>query len=98
SGGLVVRVNDAATFDTSFAWSASECGTFKRGRIICRSAADPSTQAKFRPLASAPGVFKYKLRLSHLSIAGDVVGPVSVTVTGDGAIDRVGAAGVCRRI
>lgn len=96
--GLTVRFSDAAGFDVSFAWSASECGVYKRGRIICRSVADPSTQAKFRPLASAPGVFKYKLRLAHLSLSGDVVEPVSVTVTGDGAIDRVGAAGVCRRI
>ena len=96
--GITVRVNDATSFTTSFAWSAAECTVQKRGRILCRSTADPSTQAKFRPLASAPGTFKYKIRLAHLSLSGDVVEPMSVTVTSDGAIDRVGAAGVCRTI
>ena len=98
TAGVTVHVNDTLGFAASFAWSASECGTFTRGRIICRSATDPSTQAKFRPLPSAPGVFKYKLRIGHLSLSGALTEPVSVTVTGDGAIDRVGAAGVCRRI
>jgi hypothetical protein len=96
--GIAVRVNDGASFATSFAWSASECTAQKRGRLLCRSAADPSTQLKLRPLASAPGVYKYKLRIAHLGISGDIVQPVGVTVTSDGAIDRVGAAAVCRQI
>jgi hypothetical protein len=96
--GIAVRVNDGASFATSFTWSASECTAQKRGRLLCRSAADPSTQLKLRPLASAPGVYKYKLRIAHLSVSADIVQPVGVTVTSDGAIDRVGAAAVCRTI
>jgi hypothetical protein len=98
SAGIAARIVDALGLDASFAWSTSECGTFSRGRIICRSVADPASQAKFRPLASAPGVYKFKLRLAHLDGAGDVGAPLGVTVTTDGAIDRVGAANVCRTI
>jgi hypothetical protein len=98
TGGITAHIKDADALDVTVVWSASECGTFRRGRIVCRSTSDPATQAKFRPLPSAPGIFKYKLRLAHLSAAGPIVLPLSVTVTGDGAIDRVGAAGACRDI
>ena len=98
SAGVTAHVIDVSGVDVSVSWSASECGTFRRGRIVCRSTNDPATQAKFIPLASAPGIFKYKLRLAHLGASGPVTAPLTVTVTHDGAVDRVGAAGFCRDI
>jgi hypothetical protein len=98
AAGIAVSISDAGGVVATFAWSASECGTLSKGRIVCRSTSDPASQAKFRPLKSAPGVFKYKVRIAHVSGLGSVTDPLSVTVTDEGAIDRVGAAGACRAI
>jgi hypothetical protein len=98
TAGVTVRVTDATGVDVSVEWGASECGTFRHGRIVCRSASDPASQAKFLPLMAHPGIYKYKLRLAHLDTAGPVTAPLTVTVTHDGAVDRVGAAGLCREV
>src|SRR6185436_1616006 len=92
AAGIVAHVTDAAGLDSSFTWSASECGTYRRGRIVCRSISDPASQAKFRPLAKTPGVIKFSLRIAHLSTSGHITPPLGVTITDDAAIDRVGSA------
>jgi hypothetical protein len=98
ASGLAVRVTDAVGVDVRVEWAASECGTFRRGRIVCRSASDPASHGKFLPLATSPGVLKYKLRLAHVGAVGPVTPPLTVTLTHDAGVDRVGAAGVCRTI
>jgi hypothetical protein len=93
--GISVHLQDALSMDEVFAWQASECVRSRRGRVVCRDASDRSTQAKFRPLASAPGQYKFSLRLAHLPMQGPFAAPLTVTVTND-VIDRVGVAGGCR--
>ena len=98
AAGVTVRVTDATNLDVTVEWNASECGTFRHGRIVCRSTNDPASQAKFLPLVRHPGVVKYKLRLAHLDVSGPVTAPITVRVTHDGTVDRVGAAGICRDV
>jgi len=98
AAGIVAHVTDAAGLDASFTWSTSECGTYRRGRIVCRSISDPASQAKFRPLVKTPGLIKFSLRIAHLGTSGHVTAPLGVTVTDDAAIDRVGSASVCRTV
>jgi hypothetical protein len=96
AAGVAVRITDATGVDIRVSWSASECGTFRRGRIVCRSADDPASHAKFSPLAASPGLLKYKLRLAHLGAVGPITPPLTLTLTDDTGVDRVGSAGVCR--
>jgi len=95
SAGLSVRVTDGGSLDTTLAWSASECVTSRTGRIRCRSAADPATQANFRSRRATPGVYKVMVRLAHLPIQGPFAGPVQITVTDDVMMDRVGTMATC---
>ena len=92
AAGLSVHVTDGGSLDTTVAWDASECQVSGKGRILCRRAGDPATQAKFRP---RHGTYKVMVRLAHLPIQGPFAGPVQITVTDDVMMDRVGTMASC---
>jgi len=96
SAGLAVHVTDAGGLDTLVSWAASECKTSHRGVVHCRNAKDPSTRVVVRPVAHMAGHFTVSLRLSHLQITGPFAAPVTVTVTDEVFIDRVGTMSTCR--
>jgi hypothetical protein len=92
SQGLTVHVGDAATLAVDETFDATECRS-GRGGIRCKKASDPSTQAKLRGKA---GSLRLTMRLGQRSIDAAPVAPVTVTLTTDGLIDRVGSAGACK--
>ena len=98
AAGVAIRVTDATGVDVRVSWSAAECGTFRRGRIVCRSADDPASHGRFVPVAASPGILKYKLRLAHLGAVGPVTPPLTLVLTHDAGVDRVGSAGICRNV
>src|SRR6185312_7411117 len=58
SAGVSIHVTDGGTLDTTVVFAAAECATSASGRVRCRRADDPSTQAKFRPRRATPTLFK----------------------------------------
>ena len=94
--GIALHVTDGAGLDTVVAWGADECRVSHRGRIFCRMASDPSTQAKFRPARDGAGSYGFRAQMKHLAIQGPFAAPVTVTVSDDVAIDRVGTLVACR--
>ena len=89
--GLGVHVGDAATLAVDETFDPSECKT-THGGFHCRKSDDPSTQAKFR----GKGAMRFNVRLGKCAIAAVPVAPVTVTLTTDGMIDRVGSMGSCK--
>jgi hypothetical protein len=95
SSGVSVRLTDGMTLDTTVGFDARECRLVGGGRIRCRLSSDPSTQVKLRPVRATPGLYKLNVRLSHLALQGPFAGPVTVTITDAGTMDRVGTMPVC---
>jgi hypothetical protein len=95
AAGVTARVQDGLGMDLVLAWSAPECTTSRRGRIVCRKASDRASQAKFVPLRSTPHVYKMSLRMAHMVMPGPFASPVTLTLTDDAAIDRVGTMLTC---
>jgi hypothetical protein len=98
TGGLGVALADATGPVLDDTFGASECATGHGGRIACKHAGDPSSQAKFRPQAATPGTFRLMLRLGSLAIATMPTPPLTVTLTSDGLVDRVGALARCHTL
>jgi len=94
--GVAVRVTDGLTLDESQAWEAAECRTNRTGRrVLCRATGNPSTQAKLR-VRPGGGDMRFTVRLGHLALAAPFGAPVTVALTSDGTIDRVGTLAACR--
>jgi hypothetical protein len=87
---IAVRVQDAAGLDVSHAFPTC---TSVGGRVRCR---DGNFRVLFRPLSSTQAVFKYQIRFTRLGIDPPFAGPLTVTITHDTALDRVGTIGDCR--
>ena len=90
-----MRVQDSAALDQSHAFvTCSSTG----GRVKCKDTAG-STQFKadFRPLPSTPSVFRFKVRFLRIGIDSPFAGPVTVTLTHNGAVVRVDAISDCRQ-
>jgi hypothetical protein len=98
SAGVTAHVQDPLGMDVTFAWNASECATSPRGKIVCRRAGERASQAKFRPLGSTPHLYKFSLRMAHLAMPGPFASPLTLTLTDDAAIDRVGAMATCHAL
>jgi hypothetical protein len=96
SAGIAAHVTDGLGLDTLVTWGADECKTSARGRVLCRKASDPSTQAKFRRVRGSSSIFVFRVQAKHLAIQGPFAAPVTVTVTDDAAIDRVGTMHACQ--
>jgi hypothetical protein len=92
SQGLAVHVTDAGTLAVDETFDSSECKSGRSG-IRCKKSDDPSTQAKFR---GKPASLGFNVRLGRRSIDAVPVAPVTITLTTDGMIDRVGSAGSCK--
>lgn len=96
ASGLLARVRDGGTSDTTIAWTASDCETGPSGRIRC---ADPAgtAQITLRPLAADPTLVKYQLRVTGAPLVPPFVPGVVVQLTNDAtAIDRLGSAVDCK--
>ena len=96
--GIVVHLTDASSLDVSETFAASECHTSKHGRVRCRRSDDVSTQAKFNPKPAAPGHYRFGVRLGHRTVPGPLGAPVTLTVTDDAFVDRVGAMTACHDV
>jgi hypothetical protein len=90
--GLGVHVTDVATLVVDETFDPNECKSGHAG-VRCKKAADPSTQAKLRGKA---GSLRVNVRLGQRAIDAVPVAPITVTLTTDGMIDRVGSAGSCK--
>ena len=93
AAGVAVHLTDSGTLDVASSWKPAECRTARSGRIQCRGASDPSLQLKVRPLAS--GMWRFVVRLGHLSMQPSFAAPIAVTITDDASIDRFGSMAAC---
>ena len=96
SAGISLRVTDGRALDMTVTWGAADCQVSHPGRIRCRKGADRATQVKFRRYRGRPDLLKMGARLAHLPIVGPFKAPLTVTVTDDGVMDRVGTISSCR--
>jgi hypothetical protein len=87
---IAVRVQDAAGLDVSHGFASC---TSVGGRVRCR---DSNFRVLFKPLSSTQAVFKYQIRFTRLGIHPPFAGPLTVTITHDTALDRVGVISDCR--
>src|SRR5262249_31636767 len=94
--GIALHVTGGAGMEQVVAWSGDRGRASRGGRILCRSASDPSTQAKFRPARKGAGTYGFRAQMKHLAMQGPFAAPVTVTVSDDVAIDRVGTLVSCR--
>ena len=95
TAGIAVRVRDELGHDETHQFAATDCATHPTsGRIQCRSA-DRSAKAKFAPSRKAPGRFAFSIQLKRLALAAPFQGPVELTVTSDGGLERAGSIAGC---
>lgn len=96
ASGLLARVRDAGSSDTTISWTASDCEAGPTGRIRC---SDPTgaAQITLRAAASDPTLFKYQLHVSGAPLAPPFAPGIAVQLTSDAtAIDRLGSATDCK--
>lgn len=91
--GLAVRVQDGLALDRTVTWTVDECRPASRGGVICLS--KPNRKAQ---ISRYPDRWGIKLRLLGFEdLQGPFQPPVTVTITHDGGVDRVGTiAATCK--
>src|SRR5262249_53942985 len=95
SDGLGVHVVDAASLDVTVAFLSSECTASHGGRFRCGRSDHPATQVKFRCLKSSHVAYRYLVRLGHVSLPTSLTAPVTLTLTTNDVVDRVGSSDTC---
>jgi hypothetical protein len=92
--GLAIRVRSGGAVDEERAWTADECRTSKKGRVVCRAAG-----RRVRLVRGEGGEYLFRATLANVAIGPTFDAGVGVVLTHDTGIDRVGslAAGACKR-
>ena len=82
SASITFRVSDSPfVLDKSVTWAPTDCLTFQTGKVQCQSA-DKLARAKFTPLNSSPGVFRFKIQVKGLAnIHAPYAHPFSLILT-----------------
>lgn len=95
--GVYVRVQDAIGLDyaTPPSFASAECTAPSPSGIVKCKSADKKRSATFRPTFPGSPVYLMALNLKKLDLPMALFGPLTVTVTHDGATDRVGVATSC---
>lgn len=97
ASGISAHVEDAATLDQTFAFTAGECvSSPTTGRSKCLSATSPWSATFKRAGKNNPDSIKFTLRFRRRATEPPFLYPVTVTLTHDGATDRVGDVEECR--
>ena len=101
SVGITVRVYDGIFLDETFDWRAEDCETGfgsndgKLRRIICRTP-DRGLKGIFKPLRKNPGVMKFNVKARRRDLSLPFGAPVTVVLTSETVINRVGAIVDCQ--
>lgn len=91
---ITLRVEDSLNLAQTRTWPPLPCLVNSSGRVKCTSP-DGLSKAQFRPFPKQPSVFRFRAKFKKLALNGPFAGPVTVTLTYNGAIDRVGTISDC---
>jgi len=102
--GLVVRIEDGASFTQVLVWASEECRGSGSPRSGCRHRERPSSRIVYRPLArqvDGSVLYHFVLRADGLGIEDPPQAPLQVTMTSQPArrvsgFDRAGLVTECR--
>jgi len=92
SGGLALYVQDGLGLDATYGFGVAECGMVGLGRWYCQSL-DRHFKAKLRARGSSS--YRFTIAFTKIALTGPFAGPVSVTMSQDHDIDRVGTIATC---
>jgi hypothetical protein len=65
------------------------------GRWLCLGD-DHHSKATLKAVKATPTTYRFAISFKRLALGGPFMGPVTVTVSGDHAIDRVGTIANCK--
>lgn len=92
TAGVTARVADALGLSQMASWAPTACLTSSSGKTKCTSP-DKTAKLDVKPIGSAPGAYKFTLKLTRLAIDAPFAAPLGVTLA-QGALgtgrDRVG--------
>jgi hypothetical protein len=100
SVGITVRIYDGLFMDETFDWTTENCETTfgnrdgKLRRIICRTP-DRGLKGIFKPIRKNPGAVKFVVKARRRDIGLPFGAPVTVVLTSETVINRVGAIVDC---
>lgn len=95
AGGLRLRVQDGLGLDTTLTAEQGACGMVASGRWVCLAMGN-RFKAAVRTVQSDPSTHRFAIAVKKLALGGPFDGPVTVTLSQDHFIDRVGSLAVCK--
>ena len=94
SGGLFLHLQGGLGLDVTYGFGQAECGMVGSGRWYCQSL-DRHFTGKLRAAGPALTSYRFKIALTKLPLTGPFAGPLTVTMSQDRDIDRVGTIATC---
>jgi hypothetical protein len=95
SEGLDLRVQAGLGFDATYGFADARCGMVAVGRWLCLGD-DHHSKATLKAIKSTLTTYRFTISFKKIALAGPFEGPVTATVSGDHAIDRVGTIATCK--